>query len=552
MKQKVWQRFAAMLGISLGSLTIGSTTIGNIESRGDRALAQSSPARQPLQAQLLDVPSVQNRLGPFCQQPPAEVTLKNELRLAAARSDEAWSQYTKIVADHRLVLERCRQQTFPRTQAVWLRLHRCDTDPAVMADVMDRIVNLGYNRVYIEVFYDGQIVLPQAEAGPWRPVAPDTDLFATAIKAARSRGLSAYAWVFALNFGYSYAQRGDVQELLARNGFGETSLVAPGLVEGATGAAAGPDQVFVDPHSPQIRQKYARMLQSVLQRQPDGVLFDYIRYPHGTGDRMVAYRTNDLWIFGSDSRRAFIDLATNEAGRDLLTRFLNRGYVTAGDIAAVRNAHPNSLPAWRSPTPDKVGVQPPRFTRWPSPTVGQREYQRKLWPLAITFARQSILDYLDFVAAPVQQRRIPAGAVFFPEGNRRIRGGYDSRLQAWQQFPDTVEWHPMSYAVCGGTSCIGDQVEQVLAAAPPGTEVCPVLAGSWKEALGRPALAFQFGELQRRFPQLQCVSTFAYSWTEIEHDRQRASCSAGALSALPAEMRVATLERSRAMLKAAL
>ncbi|MEO1133194.1 MAG: hypothetical protein AAFX40_10865, partial [Cyanobacteria bacterium J06639_1] len=114
-------------------------------------------------------------------------------------------------------------------------------------------------------------------------------------------------------------------------------------------------------------------------------------------------------------------------------------------------------------------------------------------------------------------------------------------------------WHPMSYAVCGVTNCIGDQVQQVLAAAPNGTEVCPVLAGSWNEALGRPALGFQFRELQRRFPQLNCVSTFAYSWTEIEHDRQRASCSAG-ISSAPVDTRVATLERSpkSAMLESAL
>ncbi|MEO0852679.1 MAG: hypothetical protein AAFY15_04150, partial [Cyanobacteria bacterium J06648_11] len=365
------------------------------------------------------------------------------------------------------------------------------------------------------------------EAGPWKPVAPDADLFAMAIKAARSRGLSAYAWAFSLNFGYSYGQRGDVQESLARNGAGDTSLVTPDMVESSSGTVAGPDQVFVDPHNPQIRQEYARMMQQILLRKPDGVLFDYIRYPHGTGDRMVAYKTEDLWIFGPASRQKFVELGSNDAGRDLLGRFIDRGYLTTADVAAVRASHPNALPAWRSPTPGKVGVTPPSFTKWPSNAVGQREYQRKLWPLAVTFARQSILDYLDFISRPVKQQRIPAGAVFFPEANRSIRGGYDSRLQPWERFPSTVEWHPMSYAVCGVTNCIGDQVQQVLAEAPAGTEVCPVLAGSWNAALGRPALGFQFRELQQRFPQLNCVSTFAYSWTEIESDRQRASCSAG-------------------------
>lgn len=53
---------------------------------------------------------------------------------------------------------------------------------------MDRIVNRGYNQVYLEVFYDGQVLLP-ATANPtaWpsvirTPGAENIDILATAIK----------------------------------------------------------------------------------------------------------------------------------------------------------------------------------------------------------------------------------------------------------------------------------------------------------------------------------------------------------------------------------
>ncbi|MEO0853139.1 MAG: hypothetical protein AAFY15_06510, partial [Cyanobacteria bacterium J06648_11] len=134
MKIDGWARLMAVLGL----------TFSAVAAAGELPSGRS-------QAQLLTVPGLEDRLGQFCHQSPTEIDRKNQLRLAASRSDEAWGAYTQIVADHRLALENCRQRTFPRTQAVWLRLHPCDTDPSVLADVMDRIVNLGYNRVYIEV-----------------------------------------------------------------------------------------------------------------------------------------------------------------------------------------------------------------------------------------------------------------------------------------------------------------------------------------------------------------------------------------------------------------
>jgi uncharacterized lipoprotein YddW (UPF0748 family) len=69
-----------------------------------------------------------------------------------------------------------------------------------------------------------------------------------------------------------------------------------------SGSSSNPDEVFVDPYHPQARSDYGQMLQAVLQRRPDGVLFDYVRYPRGVGPNSVADEVDDLWIYGQASR----------------------------------------------------------------------------------------------------------------------------------------------------------------------------------------------------------------------------------------------------------
>jgi hypothetical protein len=115
--------------------------------------------------------------------------------------------------------------------------------------------------------------------------------------------------------------------------------------------------------------------------------------------------------------------------------------------------------------------------------------------------------------------------VFFPEGNQTVGQGYDSRLQPWDQFPNSLQWHPMSYATCGNVSCIVEQVQRVLSFAQPGTKIIPALAGKWGEAVNnRPSLEAQMQALQKFAPKLQGVSHFAYSWQYPEHDSDRKFC----------------------------
>jgi uncharacterized lipoprotein YddW (UPF0748 family) len=92
------------------------------------------------------------------------------------------------------------------------------------------------------MFSDGQVLLP-ASTNPtvWpslvRTPGDANDLLAQAVQKGHERGLKVYAWMFLMNFGYSYALRPDRQSVLARNGKAETSL---DLVDNQS-------QVFIDP-----------------------------------------------------------------------------------------------------------------------------------------------------------------------------------------------------------------------------------------------------------------------------------------------------------------
>ena len=458
------------------------------------------------------------QVSEYCQLSTAATQEKENLRLSAQKGNQdAQNSYRQLLQQHAQTLQECRSRTWPQTQAIWLRLYPCDIKPGSIDQIMDRIASRGYNQVYLEAFYDGQVLLPAAtNSTVWPSVirtagAENVDLLAQAIKSGRSRGLKVYAWMFTTNFGYTYAQRKDRQEAIARNGKGQTSLY---VVDNRS-------QVFIDPYNLQAKRDYYQLQQEIIRRRPDGVLFDYVRYPRQAGTDSIATKVTDLWLFTEATQQALFQRAQNYKGLDLIRRFLSKGYVTAADVAQVDQVYPNEgEPLWQGRTSPQIAVK--SIT-----TATQRQpiLQLDLWQLAVAHAMQGILDFVTLASYPAQQQGIPAGVVFFPEGNQSVGQGYDSRLQPWDRFPSSLEWHPMLYANCANSDCIVAQAQRVLNQAKPGTQIIPALAGNWGESVSnRPPLEVQMQALRRFSPQLKGVSHFAYSWQFPQHDSDRKFC----------------------------
>ncbi len=459
-------------------------------------------------------------VGPYCQFAPKEVEAKESLLKASIEEKDnstAIQEYDAIIQKHTEMLELCRSQTWPEEQAVWLRLYPCDASPGSIDYVLDRIVNLGYNRIHLEVFYDSQVLLPPGDnPTPWTPVVrspgqENVDLLQQTIDKAHQRGLKVYAWMFTMNFGYTYAQRPDRQSALARNGTGKDSLT---FVDDRA-------QAFIDPYSPQAQEDYYNLVQSVLKREPDGVLFDYVRYPRGVGGQSYVHNVRDLWIYSESSLNALYNRASNKKGLATIKKYIDTGNITTSDLEAIDLKYPKQVNAkWqgRRDFPDaKEDIESRRNI-----------LTRDLWFFSVAHAAQGIIDFLSFAAQPAKYRNLPAGAVFFPDANRLVgTTAFDSRLQAWDKFPADLEWHPMAYAVCGGESdCITDQVETVLKTAPQTTKVTPALAGAWGENYrGHLPLEAQIEALRKKTPQVNSISHFSYAWQEPDRDRQRKSCN---------------------------
>lgn len=460
----------------------------------------------------------------FCQITDAEVQSKESLRLAGLQGDEASQrEYEERSRQHAAAVHSCRRTQWPENQAVWLRLYPCDLRPGGLDTLMDRIVNLGYNQVYIEAFSNGQVLLPKNDNPTvWPSVVQseefaDRDLLAEAIAAARERSLSAYAWMFTLNFGYSYGQRSDRRQVLAQNGRGSDTLDYAN-----NGKSGTSEEVFIDPYNRVAQQDYQQMVQAVLARKPDGALYDYVRYPRLVGSNSVASGVKDLWIYGPAASQALVQRGTNGKGRALIQRFLQQGYLTDRDVVQTDNLYPDEgEPLWQSRTPAPVAPDDlaPASQRRPG-------LQAELWRLSVAHAIQGVVDFLQAGATSARQVGIPAGAVFFPYGNRSIGNGYDSRLQHWNRFPQWLDFHPMAYAVCGNTSCIVDEVRRVLNERRNPATVKPALAGAWGiTERERPSLEAQMDALQRSLPQLKTVSHFAFDWQDPEFNRSRKFCS---------------------------
>lgn len=453
--------------------------------------------------------AAQSATAAYCQFSKDAIAQKENLLVSALKgSSDSETRYKALIRQHADYLRQCRSRTWPNDQAIWLRLYPCDARSGAIDAILDSIVNRGYNQVYVEVFYDGRVLIPSAEnTTAWPSVlqTPGTerfDLLAQTIQKGRDRGLKVYAWMFTMNFGYSYAQRPDRQAVLARNGRGETS----------TSFVKDGSQIFIDPYNRQAQTDYYQMVQSVLKRRPDGILFDYIRYPRGTGSDSVATKVEDLWIYSEASQQALYNRGLNNKGRELIQRYIRNGSISAADVADVNRLYPNEgSPQWQGRTSS-------------SDTVASLQWH--LWQLSVAHAAQGVLDFLALATVPAQRAGINAGAVFFPDGNKVVgRGGYDSRLQPWDHFPTSIEWHPMSYGVCGNNSCIEDLVQRVVNRASNSVKIIPALAGTWgKSVSNRPPLEVQMQGIRQRTPQVNAVSHFAYSWQDPQFDRDRKFC----------------------------
>jgi hypothetical protein len=463
----------------------------------------------------------------YCFFSPAEVTEKNRLRAAAMGTDQAAKQrYIQIINRHANELRTCRAKSWLKTQAVWIRMYACDTKPGAVDELIDRMVNKGYNQVYLATFYAGQVLLPQtANKTAWPSVlgnnsVRNTDLLAEVIRKGRARGIKVYAWMYSLNYGSNYGLYPNRDAALNINGRGEKSWFV-GSEGTQSPDAGGPNSIlFVNPHSRQAREDYRQMLGEVLKRRPDGILFDYIRYPRGQGAQSVITTVKDLWIYGTDARQQLESIAKNRKGAELMKIYLDNGDLRANEIAAADAAFPDEQePLWgsRSPAAKEMTM---------TTTARAALYQRELWQIAVDFAANGVVDFLTEVTGMAEQAGVPSGAVFFPEANRKVgRGGFDSRLQRWHKFPRTIEWHPMAYAICGQGGCIADQVVQTLKAAPNSTPVVPALAGVWGKSFEtRPSLEVQMDAIHRAAPNLTELSHFSFSWQEPESDAARSSC----------------------------
>lgn len=454
---------------------------------------------------------------PYCQFTSEEIAQKQNLLQQSLQNDsEAKEKYKALLKTHSAILNQCRSQSWLKTQAIWLRLYPCDIKAGSIEGVLDRIVNKGYNEIYLEVFFDAQVLLPPADnPTTWQtvvrtPGAEKVDLLAKTIAEGHERGLKVYAWMFTMNFGYSYAQRQDRQGALARNGKGENSTTY--VHDGS--------QTFIDPYNRQAQIDYYQLVQAVVKRQPDGMLFDYIRYPRGMGNQSVASSVKDLWIYSPSSRQALYNRGQNNQGRMLIDRFISQGTINAKDVEEVKKMFPSEqTPLWQGRNP--VVTQSDKAV-----TEDLGTLRRDLWYLSVAHAAQGVIDFLNFASTPARQKGIPTGAVFFPGGNQLIGNkGFDSRLQPWDQFTFVREWHPMSYALCGRADCVVDEIRRTLQATPSQIKVIPVLAGLWGQNEGeRPSLESQMEAIRRSLPQVNSISHFAYSWQERELDNQRRFC----------------------------
>ena len=483
---------------------------------------------------------VSAQVGEYCQFESEAIANKEKLRRLAFENINdltAPQAYQEILRQHRESLNNCRQKSWLKTQGIWLRLYPCDLHSGKLDEVMDRIVNKGYNQVFVEVHSNGKILLPYAEnISAWESLVDseqykNADLLKLAIAKGRARGLKVHAWLFTMNVGTGYGQGVDLQGLskqtvarqqaIARNGDGDNTVsIIENLGKNPESEVSTKDQLFIDPYNYQAQKDLYLVVTEVLKRNPDGVVFDYVRYKRGAGAASVVNNIRYLWIYGEASLQALRDRAKNFQGREIINRFLRQGFITQADLQAAKKLYPQETePLWQGRLPSNQ-------------TVNQKQrsiayWQNELWRLAVGHAFIGITYFLDYVAKPVFREGIPVGIAFFSDGNQPVGNGFDSRMQPWHLFTRSYDWQPMAYAVCGKPDCIVAQVRKVFQSAPNGTKIAPILVGQWNEPFtNRPPLEVQMQAIRAAVPAIDSISHFAFGWQtqEVDFSRSRQVC----------------------------
>jgi hypothetical protein len=482
------------------------------------------------------------QVGEYCQFESAAIANKESLRLATFQDSKnlgALKEYQTITKQHSQALNTCRQKSWLKTQGIWLRLYPCDLQSGKLDEVMDRIVNKGYNQVFIEVISEGKILLPKSEnLTAWESLVDsdqykNADLLKLAIAKGRERGLKVHAWMFTMNVGTAYAQGLDRngfpkltvarQNAIARNGNGDNTIsIVENLGKNSAGEVSTTNQLFIDPYNYQAQSDLYLAVNEVVKRKPDGVVFDYVRYKRGAGAASVVSNVRYLWIYGVASLQALRNRAENFQGRELINRFLRQGYVTPTDLKAIKKLYPQETePLWQ-------GLQPfNQDNQANQKDVAIAYWQSELWRLAVGHAFIGVTYYLDTVAKPVFREGISASIAFFSDGNQPVGDGFDSRMQPWHLFTSAYGWQPMAYAVCGKPDCIVAQVRRVAQYAPSGTNISPILVGQWNEPYAnRPSLEVQMQAIHAAVPTINSISHFAFGWQsqEVAFSRSRQMC----------------------------
>ncbi|MBD2176476.1 family 10 glycosylhydrolase [Pseudanabaena sp. FACHB-1998] len=480
---------------------------------------------------------VSAQVGEYCQFENEAIASKDKLRIKALQNSDrpdptTLKEYQSIVQRHRQTLNTCRQKSWLKTQGIWLRLYPCDLQAGKLEEIMDRMVNRGYNQVFVEVISDGKILLPQSENfTAWDSLVQsekykNADLLKLAIAKGKERGLKVHAWLFTMNVSKGYGQGFDLtglsrqtvarQQAIARNGYGDNTIsIIENLGKNPEREVPTKDQLFIDPYNYQAQKDLYLAVNEVIKRQPDGVAFDYVRYKRGAGSASVVSNVRYLWIYGEASLRALRDRAENLQGLEIIQRFVKQGFITPNDLKIAKTRYPQeSEPLWqgRRPSPDK-----PAIAFW----------QGELWRLAVNHAFIGVIYYLDSIAKPVFRQGIPASIAFFSDGNQPVGNGFDSRMQPWHLFSNKYEWRPMAYAVCNKPDCIVAQVRRVTQLAPAGTQVAPILVGQWGEPFSnRPSLESQMQAIRTAVPTINSISHFAFGWQkrELAFTRSRQFC----------------------------
>ncbi|MBY0449319.1 MAG: family 10 glycosylhydrolase [Cyanobacteria bacterium] len=193
-------------------------------------------------------------------------------------------------------------------RGIWVR--PLQNSSAEIQHIIADLKALKIHDIFLETYYQGKTIYPSQVMQDYglpkqHRQFEGTDILKEWIEAAHAQGLRVHTWVQVFFAGNQQDSMDSLSDLLAKYPDWRNVQYAARNQTVPVPSSIETGHFFLDPAHPQSRQFLTQLMQEIVSRyHPDGINFDYIRYPESAKPGTANY-LDTTWGYTASAQKAF-------------------------------------------------------------------------------------------------------------------------------------------------------------------------------------------------------------------------------------------------------